>query len=50
MPHLKSFNKLGLITLPTQFKLKDAPTTPKALKKKMAKAPPKAKATVVPKV
>jgi hypothetical protein len=47
MPPLKSLNKLGLMKLRTQFKLKDTPTTPKATKKKTTEAPPKAKATVV---
>jgi hypothetical protein len=50
MPHLESLNKLGLIKLPTQFKLEDTPTTPNATKKKKAKAPPKAKATIAPHV
>jgi hypothetical protein len=36
-------NELGIIDLPTNFKLKDTPT-PKVVKKKTAKVLPKAKA------
>jgi hypothetical protein len=48
LPNLKLLNKLGILKLPTNFKLKQT-TTPKAAKKKetkkkMTKVPPKVKA------
>jgi hypothetical protein len=50
MPHLKSLIKILLINLPTQVKLRDKPTTPKATMKKTTNAPPKSKAPVATKV
>jgi hypothetical protein len=48
LPHLKLLNELGIIKLPTNFKLKET-ATPKAAKKKQTKqkttqVPPKANA------
>jgi hypothetical protein len=45
LPNLKLLNELGIIKLPTNFKLKETTTTTKAAKKKeTTKVPPKAKA------
>jgi hypothetical protein len=50
MPHLLPLRKLGIIDLPTGFKLKEAPTKPKATENKKANAataaPPKANAPI----
>jgi hypothetical protein len=48
LPNLKLLNKLGIIQLPSNFKLKETTTTKSARKKekkkKMTKEPPKVKA------